>query len=239
MVDVVARAVATAAGLGLLLAGLTGSAGCSLFSSTKKPDEKEAAKRPELRCPQKGAERIETGSWRGESKSDVVRVFTKSPEGGAKLALSCREVDLNGDGRKDVLVFYDPLGRKQREEFDQDFDGVADVIAIYQEGQLVRQELDADYDGTLDLVEHYEGGRRVRVEKKQPEPRPSATSATSTPSAPTPDAPGPGSPTGATAPTGTTPPAGTSATGAAANTAGSASPPAPEAPARSTAPTGP
>lgn len=230
MVEIVARAVTRAAGLGLLLAGLTGSAGCSLFSSTKKPDEKEATRRPELHCPQKGAERIETGSWRGENKSDVVRVFAKSPEGGAKLALSCREVDLNGDGRKDVLVFYDPLGRKQREEFDQDFDGVADVIAIYQEGQLVRQELDADYDGTLDLVEHYEGGRRVRVEKKQPEPRPSATSATS---ATLPDASSPGSPTGATPPAGTTP------TGAAANTAGAPSPPAPEAPARGTAPTGP
>ncbi|MFO0573368.1 MAG: hypothetical protein U1A78_05185 [Polyangia bacterium] len=218
VVDVVKRGV----GLGLLVAGLTGSAGCSLFSSAKKPDDKDAAKRPELHCPQKGAERIETGSWRGESKSDVVRVFSKSPEGGAKLALSCREVDLNGDGRKDVLVFYDPLGRKQREEFDHDFDGVADVVAIYQEGQLVRQELDADYDGTLDLVEHYEGGRRVRVEKKQPEPRPAAAS---------PDASTAGG-TSAPAATGTT-------TGPAAGTAPAAAGTTSPAPERSSPPTAP
>jgi hypothetical protein len=202
-----------------------GTAGCSLFSSAKKPDDKDgaAARRPELHCPQKGAERVETGSWRGESKSDVVRVFGKSPEGGAKLALSCREVDLNGDGRKDVLVFYDPQGRKQREEFDHDFDGVADLVALYQEGQLVRQELDADYDGTFDLVEHYEGGRRVRVEKKQPEARPGAAA---------PEAPSPGS----TAPppaTGTTTSAGT------AGAAGTTAPAPSEAPARSSAPPGP
>ena len=226
MVDAVIRGV----GLGLLVAGLTASAGCSLFSSAKKPDDKDAAKRPELHCPQKGAERIETGSWRGESKSDVVRVFSKSPEGGAKLALSCREVDLNGDGRKDVLVFYDPLGRKQREEFDHDFDGVADVIAIYQEGQLVRQELDADYDGTLDLVEHYEGGRRVRVEKKQPEPRPAAAS-------PDPSIPGGAS---APAPTGTPGTPGTPAPTSPTAATGTASPAAPpEAPARTSAPTAP
>lgn len=152
-----------------------GLGGCSWFSSSKKADDKEAAaaKRPELQCPRQGVERLETGSWRGDGKTDVVRVFVKSPEGGAKLALGCKEVDLNGDGRKDVLVHYDPQGRKQREEFDHDFDGVADLLAFYQEGQLARQELDVNYDGTFDVIEHYEGGRRVRVEKK-PLPTPPA-----------------------------------------------------------------
>lgn len=158
---------------GALVSALLLVTGCSLFSSSsKKTDEKEAAKKPELQCLRQGAERVETGNWRGDGKNDVVKVFVKSPEGGAKLALSCKEVDLNGDGRKDLLVYYDPLGRKQREEFDHDFDGVADLMAFYQEGQLVRQELDVNYDGLLDLVEHYENGRRVRVEKKLPSPRP-------------------------------------------------------------------
>lgn len=159
---------------GALLGAVLLVTGCSLFSSSKKADEKEAAKKPELLCQRQGAERVETGSWRGDGKNDVVKVFVKSPEGGAKLALSCKEVDLNGDGRKDLLVYYDPIGRKQREEFDHDFDGVADLMAFYQEGQLVRQELDVNYDGLLDLVEHYENGRRVRVEKRLPGPRAAA-----------------------------------------------------------------
>lgn len=162
---------------GALVGAVLLVSGCSLFSSSaKKTDEKEAAKRPELSCQRQGAERVETGNWRGDGKNDVVKVFVKSPEGGAKLALSCKEVDLNGDGRKDLLVYYDPMGRKQREEFDHDFDGVADLMAFYQEGQLVRQELDVNYDGLLDLVEHYENGRRVRVEKKVPVPKPDAKS---------------------------------------------------------------
>src|SRR5262245_57289711 len=93
---------------GALVGAVLLVAGCSLFSSSaKKADEKEAAKKPELQCQRQGAERVETGNWRGDGKNDVVKVFVKSPEGGAKLALSCKEVDLNGDGRKDLLVYYD------------------------------------------------------------------------------------------------------------------------------------
>ena len=71
-----------------------------------------------------------------------------------------------------MLVYFDPSGRKLREEFDHDFDGVTDLRSFYDDGQLVRQELDVNYDGTPDLVEHFENGRRVRVEKLLQLPRP-------------------------------------------------------------------
>lgn len=64
-----------------------------------------------------------------------------------------------------MLVYYLSDGRKQREEFDHDYDGMADVKSYYEQGQLVRQELDVNYDGKPDLVQHFEGGRIVRTEK--------------------------------------------------------------------------
>ena len=160
-------------GLTLLLVGLT--AGCLTSTQAKDKSASDAdlvKKQPQLQCQRTGAERIENDGFRGNNKADVVKVFVKSSEGGARTVLSCREVDLNGDGRKDMLVYFDQSGRKLREEFDHDFDGVTDLRSFYDDGQLVRQELDVNYDGTPDLVEHFENGRRVRVEKLLQLPRP-------------------------------------------------------------------
>lgn len=130
-------------------------------------------KRAELSCPRDSSERVDVGSWRGTGRPDVARVFVR--KNGATV-LSCREVDLNGDGRKDLLVFYLPDGRKLREEFDHDYDGIADVKSYYEAGLLVRQELDINYDGKPDLLEHYEGGRLARTEKLWENPEPTASS---------------------------------------------------------------
>jgi hypothetical protein len=125
----------------------------------------DAIKRPELLCARAGADRVEASSVRGDGKNDINKVFVRSPEAGGGVVLSCKELDLNGDGRKDMLVYYDGRGRKLREEFDHDFDGLADMKSYYEGGQLVRQELDVDFDGKPDLVEYFEGGKRVRLEK--------------------------------------------------------------------------
>lgn len=159
-----------ALGLGLVVLG----GGCGL-STREAGGTAEALKKPELSCVRAGADRVETSSFRsgvqgpvsGQSsaKNDIVKVFMRSPEAGGGVTLSCKELDLNGDGRKDMLVYYDDHGRKLREEFDHDFDGVADMKSYYELGQLARQELDVDFDGKPDLVEHFENGKRVRLEK--------------------------------------------------------------------------
>ncbi len=163
-------------GLGLGVAALGG--GCGL-STKEAGGTAEALKRPELSCVRAGADRVEASSFRtggqgpsngqgngqGNAKNDIVKVFVRSPDAGGGVTLSCKELDLNGDGRKDMLVYYDGHGRKLREEFDHDFDGLADMKSYYELGQLVRQELDVDFDGKPDLVEHFENGKRVRLEK--------------------------------------------------------------------------
>jgi hypothetical protein len=153
--------------LGLcLLAGAY--AGCPAPSPQQATTFSGTGKRPELACAREGAERVDVASWRGTGRPDVARVYKRSSEGRGQTVLSCREVDLNGDGRKDLLVYYEPDGRKQREEFDHDYDGVVDVKAFYEQGKLVRQELDVNHDGKADLVQYYEGGKQVRVEKLLP-----------------------------------------------------------------------
>lgn len=153
------RPLAAWLGAGLLLA----AGGCGI-STRELGGAADAVKKPELLCARAGADRVEVSSFRGDGKNDIAKIFVRSAEVGG-VVLSCKELDLNADGRKDMLVYFDSHGRKLREEFDHDFDGLADMKSYYEGGQLVRQELDVDFDGKPDLVEHFEGGKRVRLEK--------------------------------------------------------------------------
>lgn len=139
------------------------ASGCGT-STRETSGAADAIKKPELLCARAGADRVEVSSFRGDGKNDISKVFVRSQEVGG-VVLSCKELDLNADGRKDMLVYFDSHGRKLREEFDHDFDGLADMKSYYEGGQLVRQELDVDFDGKPDLVEHFENGKRVRLEK--------------------------------------------------------------------------
>ena len=155
-------------------------AGC-LASTSPTPSATPAVPpRPELGCQRQGAERIETANYRGGTRPDVMKVFHKNPDGNPPLYMSCKEVDLNGDGRKDMLLYLDKYGRKLREEFDHDKDGVADQKTFYEAGQLVRDEYDSDSDGKIDLIEHFQDGKRVRLERVSATP--SASTATTGPS---------------------------------------------------------
>lgn len=141
-------------------------AGCSSWGSQQQSTTFAGGtqKRAELSCPRDRSERVDVGSWRGTGRPDVARVFVRGAET-AKTVLACREVDLNGDGRKDMLVYYLPDGRKGREEFDHDYDGIPDVTSYYESGVLVRQELDVNFDGKPDLLQHFESGRLTRTER--------------------------------------------------------------------------
>jgi len=167
--------------------------------------------RPELSCQRQGAERIETANFRGGSQPDVVKVFHKNADGSPPLFMSCKEVDLNGDGRKDVLLYLDKYGRKLREEFDHDKDGVADQKSFYEAGVLVRDEHDKDSDGKIDLIEHFADGKRVRIERVSPAPDKSSSAASPSPTpAPAAATPAAAAPTSAPTPAAAAPTSATS-----------------------------
>lgn len=167
---------------GLLCGGVLGAAGCPP-AAVKQSTTFGSERRPELLCSREKAERVDVSSWRGGGRPDVARVFVKEA-GTGKVVLYCREVDLNGDGKKDMLTYFDASGRREREEQDHDYDGVADVKAIFERGRVVRREVDLNSDGQADLVEYLAADGKVeRTEKLAPPPPASKPPADAIPTA--------------------------------------------------------
>jgi hypothetical protein len=103
----------------------------------------------------------------GDSTPDVRRVFRRVGDPPVtRLVLACRESDLNGDGTKDSVRYYNDEGRPLREESDRNFDGTIDTITVYQDGHIVRQELDDNYDGRVDTKVYFDDeGHATRTER--------------------------------------------------------------------------
>ena len=102
----------------------------------------------------------------GDGVPDVRKVFLSTGTGvDARLVMICRETDVNGDGKKDVIRYYDDEGRSQREEADRNFDGKMDMAIIFQDGKIVREELDENRDGKIDTKVFVENGKPLRAER--------------------------------------------------------------------------
>lgn len=102
----------------------------------------------------------------GDNTPDVRKLFKIVGEGSlARLVLVCREADLNGDRRKDILRLYTDEGRPIREEVDRDFDGRIDEITQFANGRVMLQEIDTSGNGTIDTKIFYENGQPVRAER--------------------------------------------------------------------------
>jgi len=164
--------------LGLLLACCTvvfAISGCGSSSTAASPGTATSglkvsqtdfgAQFDRSRCDDKGKQ-VVTADTDGDGKPDVIKLFTVVEQGGQKVQqLACRQVDLNHDGKMDIIYSYGPGGMLMTEDFDLDFDGKFDERVYYQEGKKVRMERDMNGDGKPDYVEFYEGGKLVRVER--------------------------------------------------------------------------
>lgn len=163
-------------GVGALLAGSLVQ-GCGASEAAKKKERVQAGARSaelaggtaqkENHCKMKGPKyEVSEFDTSGDEIPDVRKVFLRLGEPPAmRLVLVCREVDLNADGRKDVVRNYTEEGRPLREEADRDFDGRMDAITYFEGGEIIRQELDADNDGRVDTKIFYEDGRPIRAER--------------------------------------------------------------------------
>ncbi|UJR81181.1 hypothetical protein [Sandaracinus amylolyticus] len=120
------------------------------------------------RCDVSGTDReVSEYDTSGDSRPDVRRVFRRVGDPPiTRLVLSCRESDLNGDGTKDVVRYYNDEGRPLREEADRNFDGQMDTITVYQDGRVVRTEIDQSGDGRVDTKIFYDDeGAAIRTER--------------------------------------------------------------------------
>jgi hypothetical protein len=83
----------------------------------------------------------------------------------SRLVLVCREADLNGDRKKDIVRLYDDEGRPMREEADRDFDGRIDEITHFTKGRIALREVDTSGNGFIDTKIFYESGEPFRAER--------------------------------------------------------------------------
>jgi hypothetical protein len=142
-------------------------------SGNKKPPVVPGARAEQLdhaaggeRCERKPGREVSEYDTSGDHVFDVRKVFLAIGTGvDARLVMICRETDINGDGKKDIIRYYDDDGRSLREESDRDFDGKMDLILIFQDGKVMREELDENHDGKVDTKIFLENGKPIRAER--------------------------------------------------------------------------
>ena len=93
----------------------------------------------------------------GDGKDDTTHVIVDGRE-------VCRGIDLDGDGRHDLYVYFDPAGGLRRQER-HGAEGKLEEVAHFEDGKLRHRATDSDRDGRIDHWEHHvqgAGGAEVR-----------------------------------------------------------------------------
>jgi hypothetical protein len=117
------------------------------------------------RCSDKN-NRVVRLTTREDGKPDIWKFYASVSEGGTTIeVLVCKQVDLNHDGKVDIVTFYDSNGKVAKEELDLDFDGTFDETVYYEAGKLVRKEYDRNHDGKTDEWAYYENEKLARIER--------------------------------------------------------------------------
>ena len=170
-------ALAIIVALGLGLCGCAGSVeagkGKLLGMSREAPMplgmEEEASEQGTggSRCDASAANRDATEfDTSGDGRADVRKVRLRLGVGDtARMVLICRESDLNADGKKDVIRYYDDAGQSLREDSDRNFDGRIDNSTTYQDNKIVEEQQDNNFDGVIDAHIYYRDGKPLRAER--------------------------------------------------------------------------
>jgi hypothetical protein len=110
---------------------------------------------------------VVTGDTDQDKKPDVWKFFKSIDVGGQKTeVISCKQVDLNHDGKIDLVYYYADNGAQvELEEADLDWDGKFDLTVYYNAGKRVRDERDMNFDQRVDLWKYYEDEKLVRIER--------------------------------------------------------------------------
>jgi hypothetical protein len=122
----------------------------------------------EALCDARGKQ-VETFDLNGDGRPEVWKLSTSVTEGGVTRQVpTCKQSDLNLDGRQDYVVAYTPNGSTDWESFDFDFDGKFDALYLYapkkddrNQTQLVEVLRSTRFDGHYDLKEIYDDAGQV------------------------------------------------------------------------------
>src|SRR5947209_2873634 len=95
-----------------------------------------------IRPKRQGNERETHYDLNHDGKPDVwdYTITSVGPDGKESEHLARKELDLNFDGKVDLVRFYNEKGEIEKELFDLDFDGKVDQANYYESNRLVRKE---------------------------------------------------------------------------------------------------
>jgi hypothetical protein len=102
---------------------------------------------------------VVTSDLNKDNKPDVWRLYKTEDEGGTKIEfLTCKQVDMNQDGKKDWVVAYNRKGNPIYEKTDYNYDGKFDMSAVFdpKTGHYAEIERDDDHDGRFEKKELYD-----------------------------------------------------------------------------------
>lgn len=141
-------------------------AGCG-SNAEVKDDELELGGQTRLK-------RGDDGQWvqefdvDGDGRVDVRKVLIEYPDPDdpsiTKTRLTEKWVDVNSDGKMNIIRKYNEAGSVMMEDVDLDLDGVFDVRNHLDNGRLVMKEV-LDADGKVVASRYYASGEIQRVEK--------------------------------------------------------------------------
>lgn len=176
---------------GLLLFALV-SVGCG-----GKDEKKDPAKPAASTAPREQEERTADGKIilrfdnNGDGVADVIKTMEEYPDPDDPAVTLRRtrkmEMDVNSDGKIDVIRDYDDAGKIKQESNDTNLDGSIEMVAYYEKGKLVKKEhldpktgriidhryyandnllrleSDTNNDDKIDYWEYYTEGRLERI----------------------------------------------------------------------------
>lgn len=156
------------AALGLVLSLAIGPLGCN--SAEKRPDGPSTS--ASSSAPQ-AAQRIPVDDFDygaheerplDLNKDGAPDAYQYSRMVGDVSVVIRKEVDVNFDGRIDLIRTFNEKGELVSERLDHDFDGRIDVVNYFENGVIVRKEYDTNFDSIVDVWRHFDKGVISRKE---------------------------------------------------------------------------
>lgn len=102
---------------------------------------------------------VVTSDVNKDNRPDVWRLYKTEDEGGTKIEfLTCKQADINMDGKKDWVVAYNRKGNPVFEKTDYDYDGTFNMSAVFdaKTGHYAEIERDQNRDGRFERKELYD-----------------------------------------------------------------------------------
>lgn len=156
------------AALGLALSLAIGGLGCN--GAEQRPD---APATGNLGSVERGAQRIPADDFDYDAheqrpldlnKDGVPDAYQYSRMVDDVAVVFRKEVDVNFDGKIDLIRSFNEKGDLVSERLDHDFDGRVDVVNFFEQGVIVKKEYDTNFDSTVDLWRYFDKGTISRKE---------------------------------------------------------------------------